>query len=312
VAGGVPLTGRHVQLDVAAGSAVNLYADLNHTLLIYLRVPLLQLCSSNWSVVSWGRSHPGPSFDPLARFPATRTSNLALPSSLHMVPDRRTRAQQRSRSSRFARRFGGSLCCSGRRQTAMAVHTAVHTAVPAGAPVPDAAAVERLTAEPMPQVDNVSSPSRQPTRRLTGRTVLCEGVLTGRFADARQLADHGGPDTLTSIRSNSPGGSPAVSSNGGAVLRRSKSTPSAGSTWSSPSRRSVAAAGERELRLQELRLLRTTFDLWRCVKAHEGTFRAFPAISFTLNNAVKTAARQVTLLCKLCASQGAVNDTLPN
>ena len=85
ISSGARLSGRHVTLSVAAGATLNVYANLDHALLIFQTLPLLHLRSSNWSVLTWGRSSLGPKYDPITSKPLGRTK-LVLPKTIHMVP----------------------------------------------------------------------------------------------------------------------------------------------------------------------------------------------------------------------------------
>eukprot|EP00892_Ulva_mutabilis_P007162 jgi/Ulvmu1/4818/UM020_0103.1 len=85
------LSGRHIVLDMEKGAAMNLYADLNSTILVFLQIPSLHMRSSAWSVLSWGDADCGRGFTwssirPLA-VPKDAKALPELPQVLHVVPD---------------------------------------------------------------------------------------------------------------------------------------------------------------------------------------------------------------------------------
>lgn len=110
-ASGTHLSGRHIVRDVEKGAAMNLYADLQRTILVFLHIPGLRMGSAVWSVLNWGAADRDRGFRwealPLAG-PSDPKKLPELPQFLHVVPHGVT-FQQRRRQ--VMRRLANKITC---------------------------------------------------------------------------------------------------------------------------------------------------------------------------------------------------------
>jgi hypothetical protein len=176
LAGGLQLTGRHIRLDVAAGASVNLYANLDHTLLLFARLPGLNLRSHAWLVLNWGRCDLGPDCDPITRKKLGR-NKLELAKNVHMLPEARLGPVLRTQ---LARRAVDALTCG--------VCTRHHGEGHAVGPWESRAAREAEESQNLPaamsseSAGDAAAPRERmglESRRESGRTYLCRTVVDG-------------------------------------------------------------------------------------------------------------------------------------